>query len=229
MNMRFQFLTLSLTVLVAAPAAYAFDVPAMGDTVAPAISSAHNDNMQTVSATSGTAAQSMVAKLGETAMAAISDKSMSDMKKKAIFHQLLSQNFDMATVGKFAAGKFWRQATPQQQQQYLSLYEAMVINVYTQRFNNYSGQTFTVTGNRVDESGDAVVSSTVQGEGAPVSVDWRVRNKGQGPKIIDVMVEGVSMAVTQRNDFAGVVEQGGGTFDALIEYLKKGGTSDVQK
>jgi phospholipid transport system substrate-binding protein len=229
MNMRFKFLTLAVTVIAAAPAASAFEMPSAANSLAPAMSIANNDNLITVAATSGTAAQNAIEKLGATAMAAISDKDMGAAKKKALFHQLLSQNFDMNTIGKFAAGRYWRQATPAQQAQFQSLYEQMVISVYTRRFDNYAGQTFRVTGNRVDESGDVVVSSVVQGGGAPVNVDWRLRNKGNGPRIIDVMVEGVSMAVTQRNDFAGIVEQGGGTFDALIEYLKKGGTSDVQK
>lgn len=226
MKMRFKVFTIAVALTVTtAPIAQAIEMPALSD--AAAVSA--NSNIQQVAATSGTAAQGMIENLGKTAMDAIADTSMSADKKKALFRQILSQNFDMATIGKFAAGRYWRQATPAQQAEYQSLYEKMVINVYRHRFNNYSGQTFSVTGNRVDESGDAVVSSVVKGSSAPVSVDWRVRNKGAGPRVIDVMVEGVSMAVTQRNDFASVVEQGGGTFQALIDYLKKGGTSDVQK
>jgi phospholipid transport system substrate-binding protein len=220
MKMRMGFLFLVL------PLAFAMNASAM-DVAAPAAPQTGSTAIQ-ASATNGEAAQSMIEHLGKTAMDAIADKSMPDAKKKALFHQLLAQNFDMTTIGRFAAGKYWRQATPAQQQEYLRLYEEMVISVYTQRFNNYSGQTFSVTGNRMDESGDAVVSSQVTGSGSPVSVDWRVRNKGAGPKIIDVMVEGVSMAVTQRNDFASIVAQGGGTFDALISYLKNGGVSDVK-
>lgn len=180
-------------------------------------------------ATDGAAAQAQIEKLGAAAMSAISNTSSSEAQKKATFKSLLNQNFDMPTIGRFALGRYWRTATPAQQQEYLALYQKMVIDVYTSRFNRYSGQTFKVTGNRVDDSGDVVVSSVVEGNGSPVLVDWRVRAKGGAYRIIDVMVEGVSMAVTQRNDFAGVIQQGGGTIDALIEYLKKGGTSDVKE
>lgn len=225
MNTRNRLLVMMFPLLVAAPA---YAVMPLSETLAPVVS-AQNATAEPVANNSAAAAQSMIEKLGSTAMSAIKDTAMPEAKKKALFHQILGDNFDMTTIGRFAAGKFWRQATPAQQQQYLRLYENMVINVYTQRFNNYSGQNFEVTGNRVDESGDVVVSSQVTGSGSPVNVDWRVRNKGGASKIIDVMVEGVSMAVTQRNDFAGVIQQGGGNFDALITYLKKGGTSDVDK
>lgn len=173
------------------------------------------------------AAQNMIANLGDVALKTIADPSMNETAKKQTFRRLLSQNFDMATIGRFALGRYWRIASPQQQQDYLRLYEKMIIDVYTSRFNRYSGQTFRVRGNRIDESGDVVVNSVVEGGGSPVAVDWRVRPKGGAYRIIDVMVEGISMAVTQRNDFAAVIQQGGGTIDALIAYLKQGGTSDV--
>lgn len=208
--------------LLGAPAAHAGAL----DQVAPP---AGVTGVEMVSADKGQAAQDMIARLGDRAMNAIKDPAATESGKKQLFKQLLTQNFDMSTIARFAAGKYWRQASPAQQQEYVNLYEKMIIDVYTARFNRYSGQTFSVTGNRVDDSGDVVVSSQVTGSGSPVLVDWRVRNKGGAMKIIDVMVEGVSMAVTQRNDFAGVIQQGGGTVDALIAYLKKGGTSDVQE
>jgi len=220
MKMRITLLALTLS-LLAGTAANAL-------TIDRAAAPQPNAGVETIAATNGQAAQDLITKLGDRAMAAIKDPATDDAGKKALFRTMLTQNFDMTTIARFAAGKFWRQATPAQQQEYVKLYEQMIIDVYTARFNRYSGQTFAVTGNRLDDSGDVVVSSKVTGTGSPVMVDWRVRNKGGALKIIDVMVEGVSMAVTQRNDFAGVIQQGGGTVDSLIAYLKKGGTSDVQ-
>lgn len=215
------FRTLALTVsLLTAYPAMAFD----SSSALPVL--AGSTMTQTI-AQDGTAAQAMVTQLGDKAMAAIQNPSLDTTGKKHLFQQLLSQNFDMTTIGRFAMGRYWNVATPAQQQEYQRLYQKMVIDVYTSRFNRYSGQQFEVTGNRVDESGDIVVSSRVTGDGNPVLVDWRVRAKGGAWRIIDVMVEGVSMAVTQRNDFAGIIQQGGGSVDALLEYLKKGGTSDV--
>ncbi|MBU6235782.1 MAG: ABC transporter substrate-binding protein [Alphaproteobacteria bacterium] len=231
MDMRSRFLVFVLP-LLACGQATAMGLPSLDASgIAPAVVSAMS-SAQTVfvSANDGAAAKSMISRLGDEAIRTISNSGLDEASKKQTFRRLLTQNFDMATIGRFAMGKYWRQATPQQQAEYTRLYEKMIVDVYTARFNKYSGQTFEVTDTRVDESGDIVVSSNVVSSGStPVSVDWRVRPKGGGYRIIDVMVEGVSMAVTQRNDFAGVIQQGGGTVDALLDYLKKGGTSDVKK
>ncbi len=202
----------------------AFSAPAFASAVEQLAVPVAESAAQNVAIGNAAAAQATIEKLGATAMNALKDASMTDDKKKALFVSVLGQNFDMDRIARFAAGKYWRQATPEQQAEYQRLYRDMVINVYTSRFKNYAGQEFTVTGSRQDDSGDAVVTSRVTGKGAPINVDWRVRDG----KVIDVMVEGVSMAVTQRNDFAGVIQQGGGTFTALTDYLRKGGTSDVK-
>lgn len=160
-----------------------------------------------------------VSGLADKAIAVISDKSLSAAQRKTKFSTLLGANFDVPTIGKFALGRYWRQATPAQQKEYTALFRNMIVNVYTARFEEYSGQTVTVTGGRVDEkSGDVVVNSqinTTDGS-APVPVDWRLRNG----KIIDVIVTGVSMSVTQRDDFASVIQQGGGKIEALLAHLR---------
>ncbi len=234
MDMRTRFLVFMLP-LLAAGQATAMGLPSMdGATLAPIVATAQGVTSGTdalpVSANDGKAAQGMIERLGNEALNAIANTGLDAAAKKQVFKRLLTQNFDMSTIGRFAMGKYWRTATPQQQAEYQRLYEKMIIDVYTARFNKYSGQTFDVTGNRADESGDIVVSSKIKSaDSAAVAVDWRVRPKGGAYRIIDVMVEGVSMAVTQRNDFGGVIQQGGGTIDALLDYLKKGGTSDVKK
>ena len=58
---------------------------------------------------------------------------------------------------------------------------------------------------------------TSQGQGQPIRVDWRVRRG----KVIDVIVEGVSMSVTQRSEFASIIQRNGGKVSALINHLKK--------
>src|SRR5690606_23631141 len=101
----------------------AYAVMPLSDTLAPVLSA--QDTNVTPAATANTAgAQTMITRLGDTAMAAIKDKSMTEPKKKALFHQILGDNFDMPTIARFAAGKFWRQASPAQQAEYLRLYEA---------------------------------------------------------------------------------------------------------
>lgn len=166
------------------------------------------------------AAKTRIDGLAKKAIATISNASLSDAQKEAQFATLLRSNFDTNAIGKFALGRYYRQATPAQQSEYNALFQKMVVKVYNQRFKEYSGQTVAVTGGRKDEkSGDILVNTQINqpGGGSPVPVDWRMR----GGKIIDVFVAGVSMSQTQRDDFAGVIQKGGGKVEALLEYLRE--------
>jgi len=175
-------------------------------------------------------AERFIDQMGQKGMGAIAITALSDEARKQVFRTILTQNFDLNTISRFVLGRYWRQATPAQQAEYQGLYQTMIINVYTARFKNYSGQRFEVTGSRNDASGDVVVSSKVvpANGGSEVLVDWRVRPKSGAFRVIDVMVEGVSMGVTQRNDFASVIQRGGGAIEALLAYLRRGGVSDVK-
>jgi phospholipid transport system substrate-binding protein len=144
--------------------------------------------------------------------------------KRAEFRKLLDQSFDLETIGRFALGTYWRSATPAQQKEYQALFRKMVVDVYTARFNDYKGQQFQTKGYRSIGQNDTLVNSLIipADGGQPIAVDWRVRSKGGSYKIVDVLVSGVSMSVTQRSDFASVIQRGGGNVDVLINHLKSG-------
>lgn len=153
----------------------------------------------------------------------LSNETLSHDQRVKEFKELLRTSFDMKTIGRFTLGRYWRQATPAQQSEYLKLFEDSVINSYARRFEEYQGQTVVVNNARNQGEKDTIVSSDiVSDDGSPqVRVDWRIRKKGSSYKVVDVIVEGVSMAVTQRSDFASVIQRGGGNIDVLLEHLRK--------
>ena len=103
----------------------------------------------------------------------------------------------------------------------MSLFEDMIVKTYTTRFEDYSGQTLKVTGSEPSGATDYIVASQViQKDGPPVNLQWRIRKKDSGLRVVDVIVEGVSMSVTQRSDFASVIQGGGGSVNALISHLR---------
>ena len=102
----------------------------------------------------------------------------------------------------------------------MSLFEDMIVQTYTTRFEDYSGQKLKVTGSEPSGSTDYIVTSqVVQQDGPPVNLQWRVRKK-DSLRVVDVIVEGVSMSVTQRSDFSSVIQNGGGKLDALLSHLR---------
>jgi phospholipid transport system substrate-binding protein len=164
-----------------------------------------------------------VQSLGDKAIAQLAGQQIPESEERARFKALLTQYFDTNAIGKFTVGRaYWGTATQQQQQEFLSLYETQVTNAYAKRFQDYSGEQFKVTGQQKESDADTVVNSEIsRPNGAPpVPVQWRVRAENGDFKIADVIIAGISMAVTDRQQFAAVIERGGGTIQALIDALK---------
>jgi len=167
-------------------------------------------------------AEAFITKMGDKAIGFLSDGSMTSVQKKSAFKKLLKDHFDMNTIGKFALGKNWRIATPAQQREYLKLFEKLIVDVYSKRFDDYQGQSFAVRSSQPTGKKDSLVrTEIVPDSGAKVGVDWRVRYKNGKLQIIDVVIEGVSMSLTQRSDFSSVIQRGGGNIEALLEHLRK--------
>ena len=161
--------------------------------------------------------------LGDKAIAQLGGKDTPAAEEQARFRNLLNQYFDVTAIGRFTAGRgAWGTATPEQQKEFLTLYETQVSNAYAKRFQDYSGQTFKVTKQQKDSDSDTVVSSEINSpNGAPpVPVQWRVRSENGGLKIADVVIAGISMAVTDQQQFQAVIQRGGGSLQALIDALK---------
>lgn len=166
-------------------------------------------------------AEDFVQNLAQTAIDFLSDDSLSESEKTEKFDDLLSKRFDMRSIGRFALGRYWRNASPAQQKEYLDLFNDMILEVYSRRFSEYQGQTITVLSSRPEGNRDILVASVIKEANSPdIRLDWRLRSTNGQYKVIDVIVEGVSMALTQRSDFASVIQRGGGNIQVLLNHLK---------
>ncbi len=167
-------------------------------------------------------AKNFIDKMGSDAISFLDNKSLSNAQKQEKFRVLLNRNFDMDTIGRFALGKNWRSASEAQQKEYLNLFDDMIVRVYSSRFNEYDGQNFKVLSARDIGKNDKLVTSyIIPPSGSKVQVDWRVRNKNGSYKVIDVIIEGVSMSLTQRSDFSSIIQRGGGNIEVLLKHLRK--------
>ena len=169
----------------------------------------------------GSGAQSFIDNMAGRAIEFLGNPGMSDEAKRQQFDKLLRDSFDMETIGRFALGRYWSQATEAQRREYMTLFRKMVLNVYAGRFSDYDGQKFETRSARQEGEKDTLVTSfIVPASGPEIQVDWRVRYKDGRYRIVDVIVEGVSMSVTQRSDFAAVIQRGGGNVSVLIDHLR---------
>tara|TARA_R110002012_G_scaffold258531_1_gene439019 strand:- start:359 stop:982 length:624 start_codon:yes stop_codon:yes gene_type:complete len=171
----------------------------------------------------GAAAEKFVAELGDKALALVTDKAAVGEARREKFRMLLNEHFDLPWIGQFVLGRNWRLASPEQRETYLKLFEESIVFTYTRQFDSYSGQLFEVTGS--GENGRyIVVNSQIVNQAnsnGNVIVDWRLIEEGQTFKIVDVVIEGISMGITQRNEYASVIESNGGKIDPLLARMEE--------
>ena len=168
-------------------------------------------------------AGNFITSMADKAIAALTEEGISREQRVARFRGLLKENFAVSSIGRWVLGRYWRKATFAERSEYLKLFENLIVTSYVDRFERYSGETLTVTKTVVKKAGDVIVFSQItRSQGVkPVNVDWRVRvNKGQY-KIVDVIVEGISMGQTQRSEFASVIRNNGGNVQGLLVELRK--------
>ncbi len=143
-------------------------------------------------------------------------------ERVARFRQLFSEDFDVPRIARFVLGRYWRIATPQQQQEFIRLFTSYIALAYSDRLAEYSGETLRVTGSRAGADGSVVSSEIMRPNGAPpAKIDWVLNQQDGAYKVSDVIVEGVSMAVTQRSEFASVIQRDGGQVQGLISALQR--------
>jgi phospholipid transport system substrate-binding protein len=162
-------------------------------------------------------AAQFVQKLGDEALTA---RKLPDSERTRRVAELVRNNIDVPAIGRFMLGTYWRETTAEQRQRYFGLIEKQLVLTYNRRFG---GQFFRVARVVRDSNGDDILVDTQIGQTngrAPVSVDWRVRDDHGQMKIIDIVVEGMSMSVERRGDFASIIERNGGNVEALLNTLQ---------
>ncbi len=169
-----------------------------------------------------TRASAFVDTLGSDAVATMADKTITRIQRVEKFRALFRRGFDVPTIARFVLGRYWNVATPVQQQEYLAQFEEMVVRTYSNNFDSYGGGTFRIVSSRPDSDHDAFVMTEVKpNQGPPTNVEWRVRQRDGHFGIIDVVVEGVSMSLSERQEFASVIQAKAGNMDAFIQALRE--------
>jgi phospholipid transport system substrate-binding protein len=147
---------------------------------------------------------------------------MAPAQKQAFFHQLLQRDFDVPGIARFVLGPYWRVASEPEKQEFSSLFEDYIVRVYSERFAQYRGEALRLTGSRSDPEGAIVTSEIVRPPGAPpIKVDWRLSTRDGLYKISDVIIDGVSMQVSERSQFASGIQRSGGQVQSLLAMMRE--------
>ncbi len=157
--------------------------------------------------------------LAQRVIATLSATNATHEQREEKFHQLLAEAFDLEQIGKFVVGRHYAKMTPEQRTEYHKLFGAFLIKTYARRLGGYSGEAFTIVAVRPGDDDQVLVRSRIERPGSPaLDCDWKLRVADGQFRIIDLVVEGISMSVAQRQDFASVVSGSG--IDGLMAALR---------
>lgn len=167
-------------------------------------------------------AQAAVSGLSERAITELTDPEIDRETRKTRLRLVMNEYFHVEGIARWVLGRNWRKASADEQAEYLALYEDLMIETYVDRFANHQGEKLEV--GKVDTSNgkDAIVDTEFYRPGTekPVLVQWRVRDVLGKYKVIDVMIEGVSMGQTQRSEFASAIKGADGDIAQFLVNLR---------
>ena len=147
---------------------------------------------------------------------------ISEKERNARFTKLFNQDLDLDFIGKFVLGRYWRTATPQQRDDFIDVYRKLNIQTWSERFNEFKGKHFEFLGTEKSKSPDQIFVSTQvpMQEGAPASVKWRVKETNGQMRIVDIIIENVSLAQTARSEYTSYIQKSPDGINGLIKDLK---------
>ena len=163
-------------------------------------------------------ASRFVQQLGEQAINVLQDDGISLAQREMQFRALLIEGFDLNLIGRFVLGRARKTADEGQRQNYLRAFGEFIVRKYSAMLGGYAGETMTVVSEQAAGAKDILVHTRLDRPSGPaIEAHWRVRGQDGRRHIIDVMVEGISMAATQRAEFKSVIRRHG--IDGRIQIL----------
>lgn len=173
-------------------------------------------------AVAGESPEAFIARLAAGAIENLTSPEIPMEERQARFRAMLHDGFDIENVSNFLLGPFRRKASPDEIEDFRRVLEDNVVATYAWRFASYNGQQFKVGAVRDGRHGQKFVASTLsQNDGAPpIGIEWRLTPHQESWRIFDIVVEGLSMLVTQRDEYAAVIRRNDGSVGALIDAIR---------
>ena len=168
-------------------------------------------------------ARKFVTTLADRTIQSLTAQGIDKAQRRDRFRELMLEYFAFKGIAKWVLGRYWRRASEPQREEFLRLFEDLMVVIYADRFTKYSGEKLDVGRSEIRGNNDILVHSLItRPEGLkPVAVICRVSQKNETFKIVDLMVEGLSMGLTQQKEFASVIRMNGGKIEGLLSELRK--------
>ncbi|MBP5398827.1 MAG: ABC transporter substrate-binding protein [Alphaproteobacteria bacterium] len=168
-------------------------------------------------------AENFVKNTTQEGIVEIINSNASQAERDARFEKLFNSALDVKFIGQFVLGRNWRTASAEQREKFIDVYRKLNVKTWSKRFDEFKGKEFIFKGTSPSSSDNQIfVNSVVPMENAqPASVVWRVKEKDGKFKIVDIIIENVSLAITARNEYSAFIKKSPDGLNGLIADLEK--------
>jgi len=141
--------------------------------------------------------------------------------KRQQLQPIIDGDVDVAGIARFCLARAWSTATPAQQQTYVQLFHQVLLNNISGHLGEYKGVSYTMNGTQ--PQGDSVIVASVitRPTAPPANVSWVIGNANGAQKILDVIAEGTSLRLQQRDDYTSYLHRHNNDIDALNAALQR--------
>ena len=165
-----------------------------------------------------------IQELVNDAIKSLSDKSLTEEEKKEVIEEIALENVDIKALGLYTLGNIRNNLDENTMSNYQELFQKYFLKSLTSRLTDYASQKFEVYGSEQKSSNYTIVNSKiVESLKSPeIKIDWRIYTKNpQKPLIRDLVVEGLSLARTQKEEFASILNSNNNDVNVLINKLQE--------
>jgi len=165
-------------------------------------------------------ARAVIAETVEQVLAVLRDKSTPTEDRIRSLEQIVYGRFDLYVMSRLVLARNWKRFSETQKAEYVEEFKRYLTNSYGSRIERYDQQEVNIIGEREEPRGDVVIQTKIVGgefEGA--LVDYRLRKENGDWRVIDVVIEGISMVSNYRDQFKSIVSSGGP--ELLLEKLRE--------
>ncbi|MDW3204991.1 MAG: ABC transporter substrate-binding protein [Alphaproteobacteria bacterium] len=168
-------------------------------------------------------AGAFIMRMADKALGALSNPDLSNYDRAERFRSLLREGMDISDVARKALGPYVRRATDEELNEFESLLEENIVRKYAILFKDYAGQRIELVGTKEGRRGTQNVTVLIHplDNAPPINVRWVVHDVDGMMKVIDIIIERVSMVTTQKEEFVSVIRRNGGQIDALLQELRE--------
>ena len=165
-----------------------------------------------------------VEELVNDAIDKLSDKSLSQEEKACFIENIALDNVDIGALCLYTLGELRKSADKSDIMRYQTTFEKYFLKSLTSRLSDYSESKFEVVGSDQKSSNYTLVNSKIipSGGSPDIIIDWRIYTKNRDkPLIRDLIVEGLSLARTQKEEFASILNSNNNDINILIQKLEE--------